>query len=155
MAARTETKLGEYSFNDIEKMLLRNEDDVTPRETVTDYRLVAGLLFHRYNDDTRRHIRIENGKPTLIVRWVESFTAFPPADFPVDPKAVEYLLAERCLEGTPEMGYTDMKKLRLTKHGMRMVLQQWISGAGFHDFFEAGGSLDMRADGQAHWPRAS
>lgn len=140
----------EPSFNDIERMLFRDPEGTTPRETITDHRIVAGLLFHRYNDDTRRHIRIENGKPTLIVTWTESFTAFPRADFPVDPKAIELLLAEKCIEGTPELGYTDMKRLRLTKRGMRRVLQEWISGGGVQDFLEAGGSLS--GDGTAHWP---
>ena len=118
MSKTSDAKKKDYTFADIEKILFRDPDDKSPREIVTDFRLAAGLLFHRYNDDTKRHIRIENGKPTVIITWSASFTAFPRADIPLDPKVVEELFRARAIEGTPEMGYTDMKKLRLTVHGI-------------------------------------
>ena len=151
MATRSKPDESDLTFNDIEAMLLREHEK--PVEVITDHRLVAGLLFHRYNDGTKRHLRVGGGQPTVIVVNTENWSPVR-LDFPVDPVAVELLLRERCLEGTPEMGYTDMKKLRLTERGMRRVLQEWIGGAGIHDFFEAGGSLEM-GTGQAHWPRNS
>ena len=154
MAARTEPKPKELTFADIDKMLYFDADDAPPRDTVTDYRLVAGLLFHRYNDGTKRHIRMGDGAPLLIISSTEVWFAAGRRDFPIDPKAVDFLLQERAIDGTPEWGRTDMNKLRLTEHGMRLVLQRWIGGGGIHDFFEAGGSLEM-GSGQAHWPRNS
>lgn len=141
------------TFSDVERLLRADPEERQAEEPVRDHRIVAGLLFARYNDGSTRHLLTgRSGPPLVVVHWGAGWNPFDDAEIEVDPAAVEFLLNGRYLEGTPEWGRTDMTKLRLSQSGMRELLQKWVGGGTLHDFFQAGGSLDM-SDGRAHWPR--
>ena len=112
-----------------------------PKQPVRDYRVVAGLLFCRYNDGSRRAIKRDSSKSlyhTLEIVWYGDRGPTGFASMLVTAEATEKLLEERMLNGTPEMGYTDMHRLILSPRGKKQVITEWFTGGGLTDALKAG-----------------
>jgi|GEM_PF-6497154 hypothetical protein len=143
------------SFEKIREYLHPDKNFVGPRQPIDDYRLAAGLLFHHWNDRTDRVIKNYLGDcPTIEVTWYGgrhgiSFRV-DQVSLPVTPQVVNILVDKRCIEGTPELGYTNRFELRLSDHGKRLVVMEWFVDSNFYDFMTAGATFDPRT-GEMDW----
>ena len=138
------------SFKTVEKMLFpgsKSRKFVGPPAPITDPRLCAGLLFERWNDGTRRSISNRPGEWPAITLDIHDEPRFY-----VRREVVKLLLEEGVLEGTPEWGYTDMERLRLSDQGKRIVVKEWFTDQSFFDKFCAGASQNIET-GEVSWPR--
>lgn len=135
------------SFEDIENLLYGDSqryDFIGPPAPISDPRMCAGLLFERWNDASTRSVSFRHGEwPIITIRTDRDFADSSYKHFPVRREAVQSLIDEGILCGTPHMGYTDMKELRLSKPGKKIVVMEWFTkGQAFTDVFCAGASMD-------------
>jgi hypothetical protein len=143
------------SFTALEELLFegsQSQDFIGPPEPIADPRICAGLLFERWNDGSERNVNFRCGDwPVITIRTDRDFGPSSFKFFVARREAIQMLLDAGILRGTPHMGYTDMEALRLSKHGMKIVVTEWFTeGQAFTDIFCAGASIDA-ATGEASW----
>ncbi len=139
------------TFDDLHKMVFLGRHFVGPRAPIADYRIAAGLLVERWNDYTRRYIKARRPNPTLEIEWFyKNGGHADDTTVPITQGAIDELLRQGLVSGTPQMGYTDMSRLIITDRGRRRVIQEFVKGGTVHDVLSSGASLDMRT-GHVDW----
>lgn len=134
----------ELTFARINEVIYPNPRISGPHPVQDDYRFVAGLLFEHYNDHTRRFLHNWLHEwPYVEITWYRDFTLPRSKKIFVAKDIPNKLLEEHVVEGKPELGYTDMHKLRLSERGSKTVLTQWFVNEEFSitDALKAGATL--------------
>lgn len=137
----------ELTFTRIHEVIYPDRRVFGPRSVQDDPRLVAGLLFERYGDHSRRFLinRLHQW-PYVEITWYRDFSLNTSKKIFVAKDIPSKLLEEHVIAGTPQLGYTDMEKLRLTNRGGKMVLTQWFVNEPFclTDALSAGATFSSR-----------
>jgi hypothetical protein len=137
----------ELTFAHAHTVMYPNRHVQGPEAVQTDHRLVAGLLFEHHNDHSRRFLVNKlHDWPYVEITWYRDFTLPHSKRIFVAKDIPSKLLAEHAVEGNPELGYTDMEKLRLTNKGGKLVLMEWFVGEelSITDALQAGATFSLR-----------
>lgn len=142
------SKESPLSFEDVHKAQYSSESS----KPIEDPRLVAGLLFVRWNDRTKRYIENHrNTQPEIIIETIFDFLASSFSRCLTTTGVVELLLQEGILCGKLCFQYTDLRELNLSPLGRKLVVTQWFcDDINLTDIFVAGASMEQT--GKIHWP---
>lgn len=131
------------TFDMVREYLFEVRTDHKKMEPLNDYRLAAGMLFERHNDRSERALYMYRGDgPYIEVIWASDFSVIGCAKVPVTEEVVSRLLREGIVEGTPQWGFTDKNRLRLSKRGKQKVVREWYTKLDLMDLFCAGASYN-------------
>ncbi len=136
----------ELTFERTNKVIYPDRSIQGPRAVQDDHRFVAGLLFEHHNDHTRRFlVNWLHEWPYVEITWYRDFSLPHSKKIFVAKDVPGKLLEGHVVEGNPELGYTDMQKLRLSDRGNKMVLTQWFVSERFSitDALQAGATYSF------------
>lgn len=129
------------SFDLLNSIELRNTMLYGPQKPIDDYRLLAGLLFQRWNDQTHRSVQYEiTSISTICIRSTEPREKPFYRKLKVQSYCVAQLCKEECLEGN----LINRGWLQLSAIGAQRVVDEWFaSSAGILDHLAAGRTLSV------------
>lgn len=135
------------SFDLLHKIQFPHPKLQGPPKPIDDYRLLAGLLFRRWNDRTYRSIQYSTSSlSTLHMESIDQRVFFYET-FKVRSECVVQLHEEDCLEGALH----DRDRVFLSTAGGRRVISEWFnSSAGILDHIAAGAALEVET-GNMRW----
>ena len=128
------------SFDLLKSIELQNPTLYGPQKPIDDHRLLAGLLFQRWNDQTQRSVRYSITSFSVIQIRTAGERTSSYHTLMVDSTCVVKLNKEQCLEGN----LINRDRLRLSATGAQRVVDEWFaSSAGILDHLAAGRTLSV------------
>lgn len=136
------------SFEDTRKQTLLYHRFIGPKLPLDNYRLVAGILFERFNDNSIRRLHVPpHDQPYILVEFVHDFSPTQTyGPIPVENEVVTQLKNEGAIFKT-EAG---LDCWRLSQAGKRLVVEEWFQTDLLTDFLAAGATLNITT-GQMIW----
>lgn len=150
MSPEKQSSTKRLSFEDVRKQTLLHRRFIGPKLPLDNHRLVAGILFERFNDHSVRRLYISpEDQPYILVEFVYDFSPTQTyGPIPVENEVFARLKDERLIFKTGT--YPDC--WRLSQAGKRSVVEEWFETDLLTDFMAAGASLNI-VTGKMTWMR--
>jgi hypothetical protein len=135
------------SFDLLRNIEFRHPKLHGPIKPIDDHRILAGLLFRRWNDPIYRSIKYLTSSLSIIKLESVSDRVCSYQEFKVQNSSIEQLYAENCLVGN----LRNFEQLFLSIAGGRRVVSEWFkTSAVLLDSFAAGAALNVES-GKLRW----
>ncbi len=120
---------------------------VGPLDMIKDYKLVAGILFKRFNERKSRSLFTDSEQPYILVtNWYDFSPATSYRHIPIDPSTIEQLKIKRVIEESMHF----WGQWYLNNRGKKLVVEQWFNPDFITDTLSAGALIDIKT-GEKYW----